>query len=48
VYAVLPSYALGFHGCDAAIAERIFAGKAHLKSSENDFDWLGEADLPKD
>lgn len=42
MYSVLPSYALGFHGCDAALAERIFAGKAHLKRSKNDFDWLGE------
>lgn len=42
MYSVLPSYALGFHGCDAAVAERIFAGKTHLKRSKNDFDWLGE------
>jgi len=42
VYSVLPSYALGFHGCDASIAERVFAGKAHLNRSSNEFDWLGE------
>jgi hypothetical protein len=39
---VLPSYALGFHGCDAVVARRVFAGTAHLSRSENDFDWLGE------
>jgi hypothetical protein len=33
---------LGFHGCDAAVAERVFAGSAHLKRSKNNFDWLGE------
>ncbi|MGB7159698.1 MAG: hypothetical protein WBD40_16645 [Tepidisphaeraceae bacterium] len=42
MYAVLPSYALGFHGCDVVLAERVFAGKAHLNRSKNDFDWLGE------
>ncbi len=42
MYAVLPSYTLGFHGCDATVAERVFGGKAHLRRSENDFDWLGE------
>jgi hypothetical protein len=42
VYSVLPSYALGFHGCDATVAEKIFAGKAHLQRSKNEFDWLGE------
>jgi hypothetical protein len=38
VYSVLPSYSLGFHGCDASVAERVLAGRAH----QNDFDWLGE------
>ena len=42
MYSILPSYALGFHGCDAAVAKAVFAGKAHLKRSQNDFDWLGE------
>jgi hypothetical protein len=42
VYSVLPSYSLGFHGCDAAIAERVFAGTAHLSRSTNVYDWLGE------
>ncbi len=39
---MLPSYALGFHGCDRAVADRIFSGKKHLNRSQNDFDWLGE------
>jgi hypothetical protein len=42
MYQVLSSYALGFHGCDHALAEKVFAGKTHLRRSTNDFDWLGE------
>jgi hypothetical protein len=42
VYAVLPSYSLGFHGCDRAVAERIFSAKQYLQRSQNAFDWLGE------
>ncbi len=42
VYSVLPHHALGFHGCDRLVAERMFAGKLHLKRSKNDYDWLGE------
>ncbi len=42
MYSVLPSYSLGFHGCDEHVAERIFSGMAHLTRSRNDFDWLGE------
>jgi hypothetical protein len=32
---------LGFHGCDHAVAERVFAGNAVLKPSRNSYDWLG-------
>jgi hypothetical protein len=32
---------LGYHGCDAATAERIFSGKDGLRQSKNDYDWLG-------
>lgn len=33
---------MGFHGCDASVAERIFSGQLmHLSPSENSFDWLG-------
>ena len=41
MYSVLPSFVLGFHGCDKEIAEEIFAGKSVLKPSTNEWDWLG-------
>ncbi|CAN7538572.1 hypothetical protein [Pararhizobium sp. LjRoot238] len=31
---------LGYHGCDAAVAEDLLAGKP-FKKSENRYDWLG-------
>lgn len=41
-YARLPSFVLGFHGCDQHVAESIFRGDAKdLKLSQNDYDWLG-------
>jgi hypothetical protein len=42
MYSVLPSFILGFHGCDHAVAEKVFAGKTTLKPSQNNYDWLGE------
>ncbi len=42
MYQVLPSYTLGFHGCDQSVADAVLAGKSHLKRSSNDYDWLGE------
>jgi len=33
---------LGYHGCDASTAEEVFSGKARLKPSQNDYDWLGD------
>ena len=36
------SFILGFHGCDRRLAERVFAGKAALKPSHNDYDWFGD------
>jgi hypothetical protein len=33
---------IGYHGCDAAVAERVLAGKALLQLSRNAYDWLGE------
>ena len=36
------SFILGYHGCDRTLAERVFAGKAMLDSSHNDYDWLGD------
>ncbi|HVX86914.1 MAG TPA: hypothetical protein VH253_19175 [Phycisphaerae bacterium] len=41
IYDVLPSFVLGFHGCDRALAERVFAGRTTLRASDNDYDWLG-------
>jgi hypothetical protein len=38
---ILPAIALGFHGCDQEVGERILAGKAEIHSSKNPYDWLG-------
>ncbi len=32
---------LGFHGCDATLAEQVVLGKTMLKESDHDYDWLG-------
>jgi hypothetical protein len=40
-YATLPSFVLGFHGCDRAVADRVIAGRQRLRASANDYDWLG-------
>jgi len=32
---------LGYHGCDRALAHRVVSGKAELRPSKNDYDWLG-------
>lgn len=40
MYQRLPSFILGFHGCDREVGEAVLAGD-HLRSSENDWDWLG-------
>ena len=42
MYQVLPSYTLGFHGCDESVAEAVLAGDTHLARSSNSYDWLGE------
>lgn len=41
MYSVLPHFVLGFHGCDKVVAERVFSAQAELKSSDNNYDWLG-------
>jgi hypothetical protein len=33
---------VGYHGCDAAVVERVLAGKVRLSLSSNAYDWLGE------
>ncbi|MBA4013249.1 MAG: hypothetical protein C0481_15390 [Phenylobacterium sp.] len=35
-----PSFALGYHGCEREIAEKVLAGEA-FEESTKDFDWLG-------
>lgn len=40
-YSTLPSFVLGFHGCDLAVARKVIAKKAQLRLSENKYDWLG-------
>lgn len=32
---------LGFHGCDKTLAEQVVLGNTMLKSSDHDYDWLG-------
>ena len=41
MYSSLPSFVLGFHGCDKHVADDLVAGKTHLKISNNAYDWLG-------
>lgn len=41
MYSVLPSFVLGFHGCDKNVGEDILMGKSRLLPSENIYDWLG-------
>lgn len=36
------SFVLGYHGCDAAVAECVLAGRQALRLSTNDYDWLGD------
>jgi len=41
MYAALPAFVLGFHGCDRTVAEKVVSGKERLKQSKNDYDGLG-------
>lgn len=42
LYQHLPGLVLGFHGCDAAVGERVLRGdETHLTRSDNKYDWLG-------
>ena len=41
MYTTLPSFVLGFHGCDQSVANRVVRGKCPLRPSKNDYDWLG-------
>jgi len=41
MYSVLPSFIVGFHGCDESVAEKVLSGKKTLRKSTNSYDWLG-------
>jgi hypothetical protein len=41
VYSRLPSFVLGFHGCDHAFAAAVISGRKRFTPSQNDYDWLG-------
>ncbi len=41
MYSSLPTFIIGFHGCDKKIQEKVLLGKEVLSASENDYDWLG-------
>jgi len=42
MYSRLPSFILGFHGCDRSLARAVIDGKRSLRLSTNRYDWLGE------
>ena len=42
MYSSLPTFVIGFHGCDKEVQQKVLLGKATLTSSENDYDWLGD------
>lgn len=33
---------IGYHGCDRHLRDAVLAGKSNLKTSENDYVWLGK------
>lgn len=41
LYANRPNLAIGFHGCDQSVVDKVIAGKENLLASTNDYDWLG-------
>ncbi|MDD2510163.1 MAG: hypothetical protein PHP26_02370 [Syntrophomonas sp.] len=41
MYSSHPSFVLGFHGCDKSIVQEVLYDQTRLKSSNNDYDWLG-------
>ena len=41
MYTTRPGLILGFHGCDNSISSKVLIGEKSLKSSENEYDWLG-------
>lgn len=41
MYSNLPNFVLGFHGCDKTVADQILLHNDKMRSSDNDYDWLG-------
>jgi hypothetical protein len=41
MYSSLPTFVVGFHGCDKEVQEKVLLNKEGLCPSENDYDWLG-------
>lgn len=41
MYATLPTFILGFHGCDQSVVDSVVRGRSILRLSRNDYDWLG-------
>ncbi len=41
MYSSLPTFVIGFHGCDKKVQEKVLLGKESISSSENKYDWLG-------
>ncbi len=41
MYSYLPTFAVGFHGCDKETKNSVINGKSRLKPSKNEYDWLG-------
>lgn len=42
MYSVLPSFVLGFHGCDRTIVDKVVKSHDHLRRSNNKYDWLAD------
>ena len=40
-YCRLPSFILGFHGCDESLKKKLLTGETSLTPSNNAYDWLG-------
>jgi len=38
---LLPAVAIGFHGCDLEVGEKVLSGAQEIHPSENPYDWLG-------
>lgn len=38
---LLPAVAIGFHGCDQKVGEKVLSGSQEIRPSKNPYDWLG-------